>query len=207
MTFRGWPSTGPIYGSDLSNLKPRPLALSTKTWVAPWTDSADDVGPDAPLPAPARGRDPSFAVVDLLDLFAWARDSHRLRLARLATETSRPTGRAQDAGARNFLAPSFAPSLDLRRPRLLRHWANDFGRDPRLGRRLDLMDQRRRRRAFDIRGLAPRHVGALPIGRSTLYARSRSFWLTNLASSSTTRSSIAFRRFGSCTRHTTRPKC
>ena len=128
--------------------------------------SADDVGPDAPLPPPARGRDPSVAVVDLLDLFAGGHDPHRLRLARLAAEEPRPAGRAPDVGARDSRAPGAAASLDLRRPRLLRHWASDFGRNPRLGHRIDIVDQRRRGRASDAQ-LRPRAAMA----RSQLAAR------------------------------------
>ena len=100
--FSGWPTNLRI---DLSNVKPGPLEFPTNIWPPSGATgflepSADDVGPDAPLPPPARGRDPSVAVVDLLDLFAGGHDPHRLRLARLAAEEPRPAGRAPDVGAR-----------------------------------------------------------------------------------------------------------
>ena len=147
--------SGAIYGSKLSIFKPWSLTFPRTARAAPAAvlrqDIADDIRPDASLPA-----QPAVATLlspsSICSIYSLGlRGSHRLRLACLAAEESRSTGRAQDAGARDFRAPGPAASLDLRRPRLLRHWACDFGRDPRLGRRLDIMDQRRRRRASDAR--------------------------------------------------------
>jgi hypothetical protein len=162
-----------------------------------------DVPPDASLTSPAGRCDPAFALVVLLGLFAEHYDPHRLRLARLAAETSRSTGRAQGAGARNFLPRGPAASLDFRRPRLLRHWAHDLGRDPRLGRRLDLMDQRWRSCGSDAQ-LGPRaamarsRLGALNAMRTValFLAYEFGFFVDR-----------TLRRCGSCTRRTIRPKC
>jgi hypothetical protein len=128
-------------------------------------------------------------------LFPERHDPHRLRVARLVAETSRSTGvlraLARAIFSRRVLLHSstFADLaycvMGLTTLGAILGWAvvsTSWISDGVA--------------AVLTRSLAPRRNGALPIGRSTRCARSRSFSLTNSASSSTTRSSTAFRAVG-----------
>jgi hypothetical protein len=104
-----------IYSSRLSIVKPwKPSLPRTVGGPASFcaAKTSDDVRPDAPLPAPAGRRGPACAVVDLLDLLALTRDPHRLRLACLAAEKSRPAGLTKDPGPHCFLTSGSPASFN-----------------------------------------------------------------------------------------------
>ena len=166
----------------------------------------DDVRPDASLTAPAGRCDPAFAVVDLFGLFAERHASHRLRLARLAAETSRPTGRAQGAGARDF----------SRRVLLHRSTFADLAYCviglTTLGAILGWAVVSTSWISDSVAALLTRGFGPAPQWRApdwTLNAtRTVALFLAyELGFFVDQRSSTAFRRSGNCTRRTTRPKC